>query len=453
MKITIHRGTDQIGGCVTEYEYNGSKLIVDFAEQLPGAPISKEPLKIEGLTYGDLSKSALLVTHYHGDHIGKIYEIAKAVPVYMGYTACEIYRKLQRRLSYIKDEAGDKARKCYERAGLIHTFMDDEEFRFGPFSILPVKMDHSAYDSYGFVIAVSENEEEDRVFHTGDFRSHGIMGEYFWDKISEIPRVTAIICEATNIDRDSKQTETESEIQVGFEHLFRENKYSSVFASSTNIDRIFDIYHAAREADRIVLMDEYQYDILNSVIGENNWRKNETEEMEGIDEDGNEFFDTLDSPYEFDKGLPYVLKLDRSHKDSPIFNIPDKLRKLISWKGCVLIARTTPQFKKLIDTFPSEKSRKCLSQWKGYIEPSNPAYNESLALILGDDYVYIHTSGHADNHTLNTLFEQTEYDVIIPMHTNNPQQFLNIFNQYDSKIRLLKDGETFDTMTDVSPLC
>lgn len=23
MKITIHRGTDQIGGCVTEYEYGG----------------------------------------------------------------------------------------------------------------------------------------------------------------------------------------------------------------------------------------------------------------------------------------------------------------------------------------------------------------------------------------------------------------------------------------------
>ena len=37
MKITIHRGTDQIGGCVTKYEYNGFRLIVDYGEQLPWA--------------------------------------------------------------------------------------------------------------------------------------------------------------------------------------------------------------------------------------------------------------------------------------------------------------------------------------------------------------------------------------------------------------------------------
>lgn len=66
MKITVHRGTNQIGGCVTEYESNGWKLFVDYGEQLPGAPSYNKKLKIEGLTCGDLSKSALLITHYHG---------------------------------------------------------------------------------------------------------------------------------------------------------------------------------------------------------------------------------------------------------------------------------------------------------------------------------------------------------------------------------------------------
>lgn len=77
MKITVHRGTDQIGGCVTEYESNGWKLFVDYGEQLPGAPVSDKALEIEGLTYGNLRKSALLITHYHGDHIGKIAVIRK----------------------------------------------------------------------------------------------------------------------------------------------------------------------------------------------------------------------------------------------------------------------------------------------------------------------------------------------------------------------------------------
>ena len=74
MTITIHRGTNQIGGCVTEYEANGLRLFVDFGEQLPGAPVSAQPLKVFGHehdAYGILkqdgtvfSNAALLDRHY-----------------------------------------------------------------------------------------------------------------------------------------------------------------------------------------------------------------------------------------------------------------------------------------------------------------------------------------------------------------------------------------------------
>ena len=52
MNIKIHRGTHQIGGCVTEYEYDGWRLFVDYGEELPGGPKSGD-LQIEGLTHGD----------------------------------------------------------------------------------------------------------------------------------------------------------------------------------------------------------------------------------------------------------------------------------------------------------------------------------------------------------------------------------------------------------------
>lgn len=446
MNITIHRGTNQIGGCVTEYEHDGWRLFVDYGEQLPGAPKADKPLEIEGLAKGDLSKSALLITHYHGDHIGKLSEVAAVIPVYMGYTGNEIYRKLQRRLSFIKGEAGEKARKAYERSGTMLTFMEDEEFQFGPFTVRPIKMDHSAYDSYGFVITVTD-DSEDAVLHTGDFRAHGMYGEEFWDVISSIPEVKAIVCEATNIERSQKETEREWKIEERFEQLFKENKYNSVFVSSTNIDRLFGIYHAARAADRVVLMDDYQYDVLNSVIGKNDWMRNENIEVEFIEDDGTKSFDTLDPGYEFDKGLPFALRLDRMEKDSPRFYVPDKLRKLINWKGCVLIARPTPQFVALIESFPTQKSKKCLSQWKGYINPASPTYNDSLAKALGDDYEYVHTSGHADIETLKTLFSEVDYGAIIPMHTENPQKFMEEFGGSDYNVRLLKDGEILDTNT------
>ena len=82
MKITIHRGTDQIGGCVTEYEHEGWRLFVDYGEELPGGS-KKGDLQVEGLTHGDLSKSALLITHYHGDHIGSITKLPKSLPIFL----------------------------------------------------------------------------------------------------------------------------------------------------------------------------------------------------------------------------------------------------------------------------------------------------------------------------------------------------------------------------------
>ena len=53
LNIIIHRGTHQIGGCVTEYEYEGWRLFVDYGEELPGGPKSGD-LHIEGLTHGDM---------------------------------------------------------------------------------------------------------------------------------------------------------------------------------------------------------------------------------------------------------------------------------------------------------------------------------------------------------------------------------------------------------------
>ena len=64
MKITMHRGTNQIGGCVTEIESNGCKVFIDFGEQLPGVLSDHNELpQIDGLTCGDVSKSALFITY------------------------------------------------------------------------------------------------------------------------------------------------------------------------------------------------------------------------------------------------------------------------------------------------------------------------------------------------------------------------------------------------------
>ena len=72
MKITIHRGINQIGGCITEIESsNGTKILIDLGHNLPeGDQTTKDQLDtpsqlneiIKGL-------SNTFYSHCHNDNI------------------------------------------------------------------------------------------------------------------------------------------------------------------------------------------------------------------------------------------------------------------------------------------------------------------------------------------------------------------------------------------------
>ena len=192
MKITIHRGTDQIGGCVTEYEHEGWKLFVDYGEQLPGVPKSNL-LDIEGLTKGDITKSALLITHYHGDHIGCISQLPKELPMYMGELGREIQLVYSKRMSKVDN----KQAIVIERLNAAKVFRPGQPFSVGPFSIMPVAVDHSAFDAYAFKIEAGGVS----VFHTGDFRTHGFRSGKF-EKMLNLSVGTALgVCGSTPIGK------------------------------------------------------------------------------------------------------------------------------------------------------------------------------------------------------------------------------------------------------------
>lgn len=222
MKITVHRGSNQIGGCVTEYESNGWKLFVDYGEQLPGSPMSDKKLEIDGLTCGDIRKSTLLITHYHGDHIGKITELPTEIPIYMGKMAKEIASEHANHLSGVSEEH----RRMAERLNKVSTFTAGERFSFGEFNILPIVIDHSAFDAYAFYIEAKEL----KVFHTGDFRTHGFRSGKLSTVIKRyVERADYVVCEATNVNRPKATLMPEHELQKEFEMAFTENKYNVVY--------------------------------------------------------------------------------------------------------------------------------------------------------------------------------------------------------------------------------
>lgn len=86
-----------------------------------------------------------------------------------------------------------------------------------------------------------------RILHTGDFRGHGFRSKGLIPTLKSYAKnIDYIISEGSNIQRPKASIQSEQELQKDFELQFRNNKYNFVLVSSTNIDRIFGLYHASK---------------------------------------------------------------------------------------------------------------------------------------------------------------------------------------------------------------
>ena len=414
MNIKVYRGTHQIGGCVTEYEYQGRHLFVDYGEELPGGPQTGD-LQVEGLTYGDISKSALLITHYHGDHIGCIPKLPKDLPIFMGRISREIQMELSNRLQMVDVFH----RNMSERLKTVHTFEPGRPFSWGSFHIMPVTVDHSAFDAYAFKVEAGGVS----AFHTGDFRTHGFRSGRLSDVIEKfVGKVDYVVCEATNVSRPLAASQSEHDLQKEYQELFKENKGNVVYASSTNIDRLFGLYHAAKNAGRVFIIDEYQKKIMDIVTQRDSlWSKSRL--------------------YQFSEHYkPFVLSVLKGE-----FWMNDRFKDLLEKKGYVLMARSNPRFDSLIKRIPGEK-QVYLSMWDGYVDKSKAAYNEQLAKSLGKGYLRMHTSGHCDMNSLREVFRLLHPKAIVPIHTEKPEDFAQLFGDEWSVV-VLNDGESISSIS------
>lgn len=381
MEVIVHRGTNQIGGCITEVKSNfGTRIIIDIGANLPTADGEKKPeIDLEGLTQGKPNYDAILVTHYHGDHIGLYNKVFNTIPIYVGEATKNIFTILQKSLS----KADLVTPSDIELINQFKSFKIGDKITIKDIIVTPIAVDHSAFDAYMFLIECDGK----RLLHTGDFRTHGQRGKSVIKALKAyVGKVDCLICEGTTLSRDKEPLLTEMQLQNKAEKIFKNSKYNFILCSSTNIDRIAAFHKAALKEHKMFICDKYQLEVLEYV---NSIAKSE------------------------------LYKFNSSAK-TKVYCYGDNMLEKMEKYGFVMLIRTNKLSRKIIEKFPQNTF--IYSQWLGYLKGTNKDYKR-IQEIVPKEHIYLHTSGHADSTAIKDVCTIVAPKIIIPIHTEKPEQF------------------------------
>ena len=405
MQILVHRGANQIGGCITEIRSKNARIIIDVGAELPGSESSSSAsVNVNEITKGC---DGVLITHYHGDHIGEYKYIADGVNTYMGEQAKEVFLILQEKLSEFS-EISNATKEDVEKVRNFIPLKQGESFDIKDMTITPIRTDHSAFDSYMYLIEA----DGERILHTGDYRTHGAVGKGTPKALKAIvakDKLDALIIEGTMLARPDENVISEFKLQKDAAELIAKKKYVFIHCGSTNIDRIASFYHANKSVGkRLFVHDGFQDEILKYVTKSSSHHTT--------------YYDFSDAK-NYSKELYNQMKRDG-------FCLLLRETMLASRSGLYKLT-TSKNFKDSTFIF---------SQWKGYLEGKNR--NEELIKAMPKEYRYLHTSGHATKSTLIDTCNLLKPGVIIPIHKEKSSSFNKLKLPY--RVVPLSDNQVYD---------
>lgn len=390
MRINILRGQNQIGGSIIEITDNKTRLFFDIGINLVESENIEIP-QIDGLFCGDANCDGVFISHYHADHIGLTENLLDGIPVYMGEKA---YRIITAAADYREKELSFQPQYIYHKEKIV----------IGDFVITPFLCDHSAFDSYMFLIGNGDK----KVLYTGDFRANGRLD--FDRLLIDIPTVDALIIEGTTLTRDNqKNIEEELLEQIAVDYIKDKSSPAFIMMSAQNIDRLITTQNIADKTDRVLLQDVYTAQIAKScgVLSE--------------------------------KARVFMTGGDKQYEQLQAFNKVKISKYEISKKPFLMCIRQSMKsyLSKLNDLISFEDGVLFYGMWKGYME--QPEMQEFLDFMTskGVKIHILHTSGHADSVTIDRIIAKASPNAIIPIHTENAEWF----NKYESSINIVKEQE------------
>lgn len=431
MQFKIHRGTKEIGGSCVEIWTKKTRILVDFGLPLVDKDgtdfdfrkykdLSAQELVNEGILpnisglYGNSKSSieAVIISHAHQDHFGLINYINKNVKFYLGEATNKI---IELNNIFTSQKINLKNTEYFE---------NEKTFTIGDINITPYWVDHSAFDSYSFLIEANGK----KIFYSGDFRSHGRKVKVFYRFLHNTPKnVDYLLLEGTTIGRENKPFKTENQIENELAKVFRtSDKINLIYVSGQNIDRLTSIYKACKRTGKTLVVDVYVAKVLKelSAFAKIPYPSDNFKEIKVM------------FPYYTSK------KLSGEKNEQILFQFKKfKItKKVISENHKDIVMLVRPSMRKDLEKIEGiDGGNLIYSMWEGYLEKS--ATKKFICYLIIDrkfSLLKIHTSGHADIETLKKLVDAIKPKNIVPIHTFEGDKYNDLFK---GNVLGLKDGE------------
>ena len=412
MEIKVHRGLEQIGGCITEISTETSRVFIDFGQNLPGYGVPTTPEEDEALVTQIFAQNkkeheAVFYTHGHEDHVGLLEYIPKDVRQYMsegtkGFLEIKydvLYEGADLKVNELLenepdsqeyDDAMNRLIYAENKCKLLNKIKvwkrtpprkAPQSINIGDIKVTPFFNCHSIYDSHMFLIEADGK----RIWHMGDYREHGYMGKGLIPTLKKYATdIDVLITEGTMLKRDDKCIH-EQIVSYKMQNVMKAFKYVFVLASATDIERLASIKQASIHADKPLYI----------------WSLFMKKTMA--------YFTERESKQS--KGL---------FSFHPLF-YKDRMLKKLKQTGMTMVVGTSQmaRVKGLLDKLPQEETLLIYSSWDGYYKDpeqvkANPKYKEFRDMF--PNVVDIHTSGHADRHTIEKVIKTVQPKEVICIH-------------------------------------
>jgi ribonuclease J len=413
--ITVHRGSNEIGGNCVEIATAKSRLILDV-----GMPLSemmddsvsrrRKPDRddlirrgvikhIPGLFSVGPQIDGILLSHAHGDHFGLIEHTLPEIPVYLSSGASKMLMS-----------GGLFAGQTELPRDRQKALVPGKPRRIGDFLVTAYLVDHSSYGSIAFLIEA----EGKRIVYSGDLRLHGRkpgMAIALLKAIRKAP-LDLLIMEGTSLSRGQEPGLSEPDVETLLVNSLKQTPgLALAMFSPQNVDRLVSYYRAAVRSGRTLVLDPYAAFILYLIKSE--CKVPDPFQAKHIRILIAESFLRSMAGRRLRKLIPRMKKVEIS--PSEILAAPG---------NCLVIFREW-MYERIFKKELPPGSRFFYSYWPGYLD-TQPQLKELRARLetSGCSFNLVHASGHIYYQDIMKFIERANPRKLMPIHTTAASELM-----------------------------